>query len=144
VFETFGRRRHSLFSCLNPRLLHSRNQEGWRNLSRRGSLGRDQLHGWSHPSRISQLAPEMDEIADDLLGILEANGKYQIGFCLRQQQIIVRNDPNQPFYFQAWSEPDGEASRQDLEQEINWARTRWGQHVTMFYVDSNQGNEVKN
>ncbi len=81
------------------------------------------------PRLLSQLAPEMDSIADDYFRVFKDAG-LKIGICVRPQQLI----------FDANGKPDqrnvaDEAA--NLIDKIAYARKRWG--ATLFYVDSNGG-----
>jgi hypothetical protein len=109
--------------------------------------GEQYPHGSSvyagHPSKTPLMAPEMDEIANDLITILEDGGKYQVGFCLRQQQFFENpGNPEMAFYLSNWANSDSPEATADLVNEINYCRTRWGERADIFYVDSNSGNEI--
>jgi hypothetical protein len=109
--------------------------------------GEQYPHGASvyagHPSWTARMAPEMDEILDDLMRILTDAG-YQVGFCLRQQEIHDNpGNPEMAFFLKDW--PTGSDSPEaiaDLEHEIDWCRARFPM-AKIFYVDSNEGDEIK-
>lgn len=81
------------------------------------------------PRMLTQLAPEMDSIADDYFRVFKEAG-LKIGICVRPQQLI----------FGANGKPDQKKVADEaaiLIDKIAYARKRWG--ATLFYVDSNGG-----
>ncbi|MBV9491477.1 MAG: hypothetical protein JO069_17405, partial [Verrucomicrobia bacterium] len=83
------------------------------------------------PRLLSQLAPEMDPIADAFFQKITSAG-FRAGVCIRDQQLTPLAEG--PGYYQQ-AQPDSDAIFNSLDQRITYAQQRWG--CTLFYVDSN-------
>lgn len=82
------------------------------------------------PDMISVLAPEMDSIADTLFMMVK-NAGFRTGVCLRP--TVIKN-------LDSWPGQFNEDSYSVLDRKVTYAKNRWG--CTLFYVDSNVGDEL--
>lgn len=102
------------------------------------------------PHLLPQLAPEMDECADEFFKLFSDAG-FKTGMTLRPQDFKKRptyqgemTSPygwklNPPQGFPYW-QYDSEDPYGELEKRIAYAKNRWGS--TIFYVDTNISNPV--
>lgn len=106
-----------------------------------------------HPSYVGTFAPEMDGtgpgqsgsghgIADQFFAYFTARG-YRVGCCLRATPLNIASQAASASvggspYIQGLAYTDNTAAYNDLNNEINFCKNRWG--CTIFYVDSNPPN----
>ncbi len=81
------------------------------------------------PRKVTELAPEFDEVADEFLKIFTDAG-LKTGVCLRPSRV-VRSSPASPWMHQHM----GFDPAAELSAKIAYAKKRWG--CTLFYVDTN-------
>lgn len=81
------------------------------------------------PRKVSELAPEFDEVADEFFKIFTDAG-LKTGVCLRPSRV-VRSTPSSPWMHQHM----GFDPAAELSSKIAYAKKRWG--CTLFYVDTN-------
>lgn len=103
------------------------------------------------PRLVTNLAPEMQSVADDYFKVFTDAG-LRVGICIRPQQLksgpnesspdITPNSPkptSNPFQVNVISPQSGVTSAQRIANQllakVDYAKSRWG--CTIFYVDSN-------
>jgi hypothetical protein len=84
------------------------------------------------PRLLSTLAPEMDGIANEFLGLFSSQA-LRVGLTVRAQQIVFR--PDGSFFQRDWPVGNNDAVVNDLDSKISYAIARWG--CSIFYVDTN-------
>lgn len=100
------------------------------------------------PDMLPVLAPEMDGIADEAFAMMQRAG-LRGGLTLRPQVLTINPNhsstqpPDKPpfkYYQKFLLKPDGRSDVQavadNLIRKIQYARKRWGDNLSIFYVDS--------
>jgi hypothetical protein len=80
------------------------------------------------PDKLAEVAPEMDQIADEYFALFR-NAGLKIGICIRPQEFILSKNRISAV------QQDVKDPAAVLIRKIQYARKRWG--CTLFYIDSN-------
>jgi hypothetical protein len=83
------------------------------------------------PRMLPKLAPEMDEIADQMFQRFRDAG-LRTGICIRPSRILPTEAGDKNPYRHVHMKFD---PAEEMSQKIDYARKRWG--CTLFYMDSN-------
>ena len=88
-----------------------------------------------NPQLLSQVAPEMDAIADAFMANFRNQGLH-VGLLVRAQKLVFR--PDGSFFQLPWPAGNPDPVFADLDSKIGYAINRW--ECSIFYVDSNDPN----